>query len=138
MLSVTFGGVLWEAVMSRFLLSVAWFLLTGSLLATDVVSAIKQGAPRPVLGMKPLTEMSATDKYYGEDGGLYGGGKNEPPAKHLAAAKLETARIMPLDNMGKPQANGKIVLVSISMSNATQEFSVFKRLADADADKSPK
>ena len=33
--------------------------------------------------------------------------------------------------------DGRIVLVSISMSNATQEFSRFKQLADADPDKSP-
>src|SRR5262245_43320982 len=30
-------------------------------------------------GLKPLTEMSATDNYLGQDGGLYGGGKNTPP-----------------------------------------------------------
>ena len=88
------------------------------------------------VGFKPLTEMTAQDKYKGEDGGLYGGGKNEPPAEHLAAARKETARIATLDAEGKPAKDGKIVLVSISMSNATQEFSMFKRIADADADKS--
>ena len=88
------------------------------------------------VGFKPLTEMTAQDKYKGEDGGLYGGGKNDPPAAHQAAAQKETAKIVPLDAEGKPAKDGKIVLVSISMSNATQEFSVFKRIADADADKS--
>jgi hypothetical protein len=90
------------------------------------------------VGFKPLTEMSATDRYKGEDGGLYGGGKNEPPASHQAAAKKETAKIVPLDADGKPAKEGKIVLISISMSNATQEFSTFKRIADADAEKSGK
>ena len=83
--------------------------------------------------MKPLTEMTADDKYKGEDGGLYGGGKNEPPAAQRAAAEKETAKIVPLDAAGKPAKDGRIVLVSISMSNATQEFSMFKRIADADA-----
>jgi hypothetical protein len=87
---------------------------------------------------KPLTEMTAEDRYQGEDGGLYGGGKNEPTVAHRAAARAETAKIQPLDSDGKPAADGKIVLVSISMSNATQEFSTFKRLADADPDKSAK
>jgi Cu/Ag efflux protein CusF len=87
-------------------------------------------------GFKPLNEMSADDKYKGEDGGLYGGGKNEPPAAHLAAAKAQTARIVPLDADGKPAADGKIGLVSISMSNATQEYSAFKKIADADPQKS--
>src|SRR5262249_31501960 len=89
------------------------------------------------VGLKPLTEMSANDKYKGEDGGLYGGGKNEPPEAHQAAARKETAQIVPRDGEGKPAKDGKIVLVSISMSNATQEFSFFKQLADKDPDKSP-
>jgi hypothetical protein len=88
------------------------------------------------VGLKPLTEMTAEDRYKGEEGGLYGGGKNEPPEAHQAAAKKATARIGPLDADGKPAKDGKIVLLSISMSNATQEFSVFKRIADADAQKS--
>jgi len=88
------------------------------------------------VGFKPLTEMTAQDNYKGEDGGLYGGGKNEPPDAHQASAKKETAKIVPLDSDGKPAKDGKIVLVSISMSNATQEFSFFKRIADADAAKS--
>jgi len=92
---------------------------------------------KPSFGLKPLDEMTAEDRYKGEDGGLYGGGKNEPPATHLAAAKAESAKIVPLDADGKPANSGKIVMVSISMSNATQEFSVFKRLADADPAKSP-
>jgi hypothetical protein len=92
---------------------------------------------KPSVGLKPLTEMSATDKYKGEDGGLYGGGKNEPPEAHLLAAKKETAKIVPLDAEGKPSKDGTIALVSISMSNATQEFSLFKQLADRDPQKSP-
>lgn len=81
--------------------------------------------------------MSGDDRYKGQDGGLYGGGMNEPPAAHVAAAKREIAQIIPRGRDGKPSSNGKVVLVSISMSNATQEFSMFKKLADADSDKSP-
>ncbi len=91
---------------------------------------------KPSVGLKPLTEMTASDRYKGEDGGLYGGGKNEPPEAHQKAAKKETAKIQPLDARGKPAKDGKIVLVSISMSNATQEFSYFKKIADRDEDKS--
>lgn len=101
------------------------------------VAVPPQGGKTSV-GFKPLTEMTAEDRYKGEDGGLYGGGKNEPPEAHRAAAKKESAKIVPLDEKGKPAADGKIVLMSISMSNATQEFSFFKSLADADADKSPR
>jgi hypothetical protein len=106
-----------------------------------VVKAIRLNpgnqTPMASVGLKPLTELTAQDRYKGEDGGLYGGGQNEPPAAHQVAAKKATAQIIPLDGEGKPVKDGKIVLVSISMSNATQEFSVFKRIADADAQKSP-
>jgi hypothetical protein len=101
----------------------------------------REGKPKEgksSVGLKPLTEMSADDRYKGEAGGLYGGGKNEPPEKHLKAARDATARIQPLDADGKPNKDGTIALVSISMSNATQEFSLFKQIADRDEKKSPR
>ncbi len=85
----------------------------------------------------PLTEMTAQDEYKGEDGGLYGGGKNEPPEAHQAAAQDELAKITPLDAQGEPSEDGKIVLLSIGMSNTTREFSRFKEVADEDPQKSP-
>ena len=94
--------------------------------------------PREIAGFKPLSEMSATDRYKGQDGGLYGGGLNVPPAEHARAAEQELARIEPLDAQGKPATDGKVVFMSISMSNATQEFSKFKQIADADPAKSTK
>jgi hypothetical protein len=96
------------------------------------------GAGRTAVGLTPLTELSATDKYKGEDGGLYGGGRNAPPQAHLAAAKAASAKITPLNADGQPAGDGAIGLVSISMSNATQEFSLFKKQADNDARKSPR
>jgi lysophospholipase L1-like esterase len=73
--------------------------------------------------MTPLSDLG-TKRYHGYMGGLYANGKNTPTAayrkKGLAAAK----RVHPID--------GRIVLLSIGMSNTTQEFSAFKRLADAD------
>jgi len=75
--------------------------------------------------------MTAQDRYEGEDGGLYGGGSNTPPPALRQAAEAQLARIQPLDAAGKPAADGRVALVSISMSNATQEFSAFKELADA-------
>jgi hypothetical protein len=48
----------------------------------------------------------------------------------------QAAKVVPLDRSGKPAADGKIVLLSIGMSNTTQEFSLFKQIADADPAKS--
>ncbi|HOD82515.1 MAG: hypothetical protein BWX88_01284 [Planctomycetes bacterium ADurb.Bin126] len=93
---------------------------------------------RDTSALKPLTEMTADDRYKDEDGGLYGQGSSAPPPEHAKAAQAALSAIQPLDKEGKPASDGKIVLVSLSMSNATQEFSTFKRLADADSAKSPR
>jgi hypothetical protein len=87
---------------------------------------------KPTVGIKPLTDMTAEDRYKGEDGGLYGGGRNEPPAELLAIARTETAKIVPRDEKGRPASNGTIAVVSLSMSNATMEYARFKQIADAD------
>lgn len=88
--------------------------------------------------LTPLTDMSADDQYEGEDGGLYGKGSNEPPEALKQSATEALAQIQPLNADGKPSSSGKIAFVSISMSNATQEFSFFKSIADADKRKSDK
>jgi len=85
--------------------------------------------------LTPLTELG-TAKYKGEDGGLYGGGKNEPPKNHLEAALKESAKIRPLDAEGNPFGDGRIGLLSVGMSNTTMEYSRFKQIADADPAKS--
>lgn len=92
---------------------------------------------RPSTGLVPLCDMRREDTYKGEDGGLYGGGQNAPPEGHRRAAEAALAQIRPLDAAGRPAADGNVVLVSLSMSNATQEFSRFKQLADAEPAKSP-
>ncbi len=88
--------------------------------------------------LTPLTDLTADDRYEGEDGGLYGGGANSPPEAHRRGAEAELAKIQPLNAAGEPDANGLVGFVSISMSNATQEFSRFKQLADRSPLKSPK
>jgi len=45
--------------------------------------------------------------------------------------------IAPLDTLGNPAANGRVTLISIGMSNGTQEFSTFVLLANADAQRDP-
>ncbi len=91
---------------------------------------------RPTGPITPLSDMGATDRYEGEDGGLYGGGNNTPPEAHRRAAEAALALIRPLDAGGKADERGTIGFVSISMSNATQEFSRFKQVADLSSFKS--
>ena len=96
------------------------------------------GAGKETTGLKPLTEMGAADRYKGEDGGLYGGGQNAPPAAHLQAALAAAARVVPRDAAGQPAADGKVVLISVGMSNTTQEFSAFVPRARQDAALNPR
>jgi len=88
--------------------------------------------------LTPLTDLSASDRYEGEDGGLYGAGRNTPPDAYRRAAEAELAKIRPLNAEGDPDESGIIGFVAISMSNATQEFSRFKQLADKSPLKSAK
>ncbi len=118
------------------MLKLPLFLPVIAVLAVGPALAQDKG-PKESTGLVPLTDMSARDRYKGEDGGLYGQGRNMPPEALRKAAEAELVKVQPLDPDGKAAKDGKIVLVSISMSNATQEFSVFKQLADVDAAKSP-
>lgn len=83
----------------------------------------------------PITDLTAP--YKGEDGGLYGERKNEPPAVHRAAHLREAAWIVPRDATGAPSAEGKIGFITIGFSNPSIESEAFKRTADADPQKSP-
>jgi hypothetical protein len=91
---------------------------------------------RESTGLIPLTQLKGDQKYKGQDGGLYGGGSNQPPESQLNAAKQAAGKVVALDESGKPSQDGKAVLMSIGMSNTTMEFSKFKEIADADPQKS--
>src|SRR5205823_3480095 len=86
---------------------------------------------QPPERLTPLIDMGPNDHYEGEDGGLYGGGSNTPPPSLQRAAKQQLAIIRPLNERGEPSDDGLIGFVSLSMSNATQEFRAFKETADA-------
>ena len=88
-------------------------------------------------GLIPLCDMSAGDRYKGQDGGLYGAGRNTPPEAHLKAALAQAASIQPLDAAGKPSSKGKIVLLTHGMSNTTMESQCFLELANAEPRKNP-
>jgi hypothetical protein len=74
-------------------------------------------------GFTPLSDLGART-FHGYRGGLYPGGRNAPPRRYLAQGLAAAARVQPIA--------GKIVLLSIGMSNTTMEFSAFAQLAAAD------
>ena len=82
----------------------------------------------------PLTDLGAAE-YRGFTGGLYPSGQNLRPATYEKTGVAIGATVQPVDRDGKPSASGKIVMISIGMSNASHAFSQFIRLADTDPHK---
>jgi hypothetical protein len=111
-----------------------------------VFSAIVLSAFSPILraqncsatsvGLTPINDLG-TGLYQGSQGGLYPGGTNARPIAHTVGGLAEATAIVPRDASGAPAANGKIVFLSIGMSNCTQEFSNFVTLAQSDSLRSP-
>src|SRR5687768_6093064 len=92
---------------------------------------------RTSTGLVPLNDLG-TGYHQGYQGGLYRGGQNKPDEAYLQAGMARSARVTPLNGKGLPDPNGRIVLLSIGMSNTTQEYSRFKQIADADPQKNPR
>jgi hypothetical protein len=93
--------------------------------------------PRESTGLVPLPDL-ATGLYKGEQGGLYPGGRNTPPPAHLKAGLALAHEIVPLDSEGRPSADGKIVFLTIGMSNTTMESQAFRKLAAGDDSLNPR
>jgi hypothetical protein len=87
-------------------------------------------------GLVALPDLGA-GKYHGFEGGLYAGGKNQRPAAHEQVGISRARQIQPLSADGQPGAAGKIVLLSIGMSNTVQAFDGFMRVAEHDSDVNP-
>jgi hypothetical protein len=85
---------------------------------------------RPPARLVALTDLKG-GLYHGFHGGLYPDGRNSPPARYLAQGRALARQVQPLDPAGRPSPNGRIVLLSIGMSNAAQEFGAFDRVARA-------
>ena len=72
-------------------------------------------------------------------GGLYPNGSNYLPSAHKSAGIQMASQVQYLDAKGNPDAvTGKIVWLSIGMSNGTQETQQFIPIANAFAQKNPK
>jgi hypothetical protein len=92
---------------------------------------VKNNPPRDFTGVVALCDMGK-GSYKGEEGGLYPGGVNTPPPEHLRTGMKAAREIVPRDAQGRESDDGKIVLLSIGMSNTTMEFQVFVKQAEQD------
>jgi hypothetical protein len=85
-------------------------------------------------GLLPLTDM-ARIVYKGFPGGLYPGG-NYLPNLHLQSGMGASHEIEPLNTQGQPDSSGKIVFLSVGMSNTKQGFQQFIKIARDEKDRS--
>lgn len=105
-------------------------------IATAPPAVAATGCANTSTGNTALTDL-ATGTYQGEQGGLYPGGSNQPPAAYRSAG-IEAARsVVPRNESGAPASNGRIVFISIGMSNAQQEFEYFQTSEASDSQLSP-
>jgi hypothetical protein len=113
------------------------FLLGACALAVTAVAAARpslgQAEPgaecsQTSTGLVPLTDLGKR-RYKGHRGGLYPGGVNEPPRRYLKVGLSSAKRV------GRDGED--VALLSVGMSNATQEFQAFIRIATQDPDVKP-
>jgi hypothetical protein len=97
---------------------------------------IKEHPSRESTGLVALPDLGK-GMYKGEQGGLYPGGVNTPPPAHLKAGQAIAKTIVPLDADGHPSPDGKIVMISVGMSNTTMKFQTFIRIAAQEAGLNP-
>ena len=87
--------------------------------------------------LKPLDELGV-NSYQGYVGGLYPDRQNTRPREHEAAGLKLAARVRALDAEGKSDPAGKIVLLSVGMSNAAQSWQGFQRVLTGFDRKNPR
>jgi hypothetical protein len=74
------------------------------------------------VGLTPISELGASLYLDAFEGGLYPNGLNQAPAAHRLRGITRAAAVEPRLPDGTPSADGHLVLLSIGMSNTTQEF----------------
>lgn len=103
-------------------LSATALVLIWTLAALAGLTARAADCANASVGLTPLNDLG-TGLYLGQfEGGLYPGGSNYLPPAHDAEGLARAAGVEPLDMLGNPSPTGKMVLLSIGMSNTTQEF----------------
>jgi Cu/Ag efflux protein CusF len=81
----------------------------------------------------PIDELGDNEYKSGFKGGFYPDGKNVRPKEHEAAGLLLAKQIQPLNTDGKADPQGKIVMLSVGMSNTSQASQgIAKVLASAE------
>lgn len=104
-----------------------WLPIAGVAIAAGGCAAPPRVIPPPAAvvivdtARVPLNDL-LTRTYRGLPGGLYPLGSDSMPADHAAAGQRAATAVVPRDVYGRPSASGRYVLISIGMSNTTEEW----------------
>ena len=119
-------------------LTAAWAVAGGTAGAARSRSvAALANCSRTSVGFTPLIDLG-NRSYHGSQGGLYPNGANTPPSNYLALGRSAATLVTPRASDGRASASGKIVLLSIGMSNARDEFAPFENAANTSTIKNPR
>src|SRR5918999_818945 len=117
-------------ILRLFALVACALAVTAAAAAQPSVGEARPGAEcsQTSTGLVPLTDLGKR-RYKGHRGGLYPNGANEPTRQYLKQGLSYAKRVGSLGN--------EVALLSVGMSNATQEFQAFMRIALQDPDVKP-
>jgi hypothetical protein len=110
---------------------------TAALAALSTASASAQNCSNTSVGFTPLIDLGP-GFYQGFEGGLYPGGSIVRPMAHEIAGLGEVTQIVPRNAQGQPDPQGRIVVMSLGMSNAAIHWNAFTQMSNADPLRSSK
>jgi hypothetical protein len=96
--------------------------LVTAILALSATACGSSGDPSPPSTGLPLTDLGPSTYLDTYPGGLYPNGLNVVPSTHDSVGQARAALIQPRAANGTPSPGGKYVLLSIGMSNTSQEW----------------
>jgi hypothetical protein len=119
-----------SVLLSSVFVASTWLALASGT-SIEVALAAAPDCARSETGNVALTDLR-TGSYQGEQGGLYPGGTNRPPAAYEKAGRLAGQSVVSLNSDGAPDPLGRIGFLAIGMSNAAFEFLGFMHQEQAD------
>lgn len=108
-------------------------LWLSALLAIAPAAAPASDCTHTSVGFTPIGDLGAGLYLATFQGGHYPGGSNAVPPAHHSVGVAHALAIQPRTPAGVPNPAGKYVMLSIGMSNATQEFCSASSLPPCDA-----
>jgi len=107
------------------------------LLALHGLPVAAQNCSNTSVGLTPLADLGS-GTHQGFAGGLYPASSNERPLAHEIGGLSMATQVVPRNAQGQPDPSGRIVVMSLGMSNAVIHWTAFQQLVAADPLRNPR